>query len=445
MNRLRFILRYSIITLSCSFVSALATAAEDRETKVRSDQSKIEEAGNWIYNDLEQGFKVAKETGKPLLVVMRCVPCEACAQLDEQVVKRDRVLQSIMDQFVCVRIIATNGMDLNLLQYDYDQSWAALMMNADKTIYGRYGTRTHQTRSEEDISVEGFADSLKYALQWHKEYQSKPEMFAAKRGPEALVAKPELYPNLSGKYTDKLDYKGKVVQSCIHCHQVGEAARLTYRSQGKPIPEQLLYPHPNPKIFGMIMDPRKASSLRRVVDGSVADKLGLKRGDRVAVLDGQPILSTADIQWVLHHTTKKSLPMKVERDGKEIDVTLDLPSGWRRLDDITWRVSSWDLCRMVTGGLRFETPDEKVLKANNLTSDQLALSVKHVGQYGDHAVAKKAGFQVGDILVEINGVNQKMSEGDLLTHLAQSTKPGQKVATKVVRNGKEIELTLLMQ
>ncbi len=103
--------------------SVSVAVAQDRETKVRSDQSKIEEAGKWLYNDLATGFQQAKETGKPLLVVMRCVPCEACAQLDEQVVKRDKVLQTLMDQFVCVRIIATNGMDLHLLQYDYDQSW----------------------------------------------------------------------------------------------------------------------------------------------------------------------------------------------------------------------------------------------------------------------------------------------------------------------------------
>jgi hypothetical protein len=29
---------------------------------------------HWIYNDLKDGFAHAKATGKPLLVVFRCVP-----------------------------------------------------------------------------------------------------------------------------------------------------------------------------------------------------------------------------------------------------------------------------------------------------------------------------------------------------------------------------------
>ncbi len=228
------------------------------------------------------------------------------------------------------------------------------MLNADKTIYGRYGTRSHETRSEDDVSVEGFADALRYALKWHEEYQDDRSVFAGKTGPKAMVDKPEQFANFAGKYSDKLDYEGKVVQSCIHCHQVGESMRLAYRNAGKPVPEQLLYPYPSPKIFGLVMDPKKASTVRRVTDGSQAEQLKIQRGDRIAAVDGQPILSTADIQWVLHHTEKTSLPVVIEREGKTFDVNLDLPTGWRRQDDISWRATSWDLRRMVTGGLKLQ-------------------------------------------------------------------------------------------
>ena len=34
------------------------------------------------------------------------------------------------------------GLDLSLFQFDYDQSFAAFLMNADKPIYGRFGTRS---------------------------------------------------------------------------------------------------------------------------------------------------------------------------------------------------------------------------------------------------------------------------------------------------------------
>jgi hypothetical protein len=49
-----------------------------------------------------------------------------------------------MKQFVCVRIVQANALDLALFQFDFDLTFAAFFMNADKTIYGRYGTRSSQ-------------------------------------------------------------------------------------------------------------------------------------------------------------------------------------------------------------------------------------------------------------------------------------------------------------
>jgi len=118
-----------------------------RELQVRDDIARTAAQNFWIYNDVEAGFEEAKQTGKPVLVTFRCVPCEACAQLDEEVAELDPRIQDLLEKFVCVRVITTNGMDLSLFQYDYDQSWAAFILNADRTIYGRYGTRSHRTES----------------------------------------------------------------------------------------------------------------------------------------------------------------------------------------------------------------------------------------------------------------------------------------------------------
>jgi SAM-dependent methyltransferase len=56
------------------------STAQDRETKVRNDRKTFEGEGYWIYNDLQAGFAEAAKSNKPLLVVIRCIPCEACAQ-----------------------------------------------------------------------------------------------------------------------------------------------------------------------------------------------------------------------------------------------------------------------------------------------------------------------------------------------------------------------------
>ena len=50
------------------------TAAEDRKERVLNDRKEVEASGNWIYNDLPKGFAESARTGKPLLVVIRCIP-----------------------------------------------------------------------------------------------------------------------------------------------------------------------------------------------------------------------------------------------------------------------------------------------------------------------------------------------------------------------------------
>src|SRR5215213_10127659 len=102
--------------------------AQDREAKVRADRIRLADDDTWIYNDLEEGFREAKRTGKPLFVVLRCIPCEACSQFDKRLLSSDSEVRDLFDRFVCVRIINANGLDLSLFQFDYDQSFHAFFL-----------------------------------------------------------------------------------------------------------------------------------------------------------------------------------------------------------------------------------------------------------------------------------------------------------------------------
>jgi serine protease Do len=66
----------SMAVFAASLFLAVATlgAAEDRRERVLNDRKEVEAAGHWIYNDLPGGLAEAARTGKPLLVVFRCVP-----------------------------------------------------------------------------------------------------------------------------------------------------------------------------------------------------------------------------------------------------------------------------------------------------------------------------------------------------------------------------------
>ena len=85
----------------------------DRNTMVLNDRQRVVDDGYWIYNNLEKGFELAQQSGKPLLVVLRCIPCEACAQLDEQVVEKNPAVRKHLSNFVCVRVVQANGLDLS--------------------------------------------------------------------------------------------------------------------------------------------------------------------------------------------------------------------------------------------------------------------------------------------------------------------------------------------
>lgn len=436
-----------LLFAAVSFIQAIKSFAQTRDEMVREDRRKVTEDGFWIYNDLPMAFAEAKETGKPILVVLRCIPCHECVKLDDDLVDKDPVIRPLLDQFVCARQVSTNGLDLTLFQYDTDQSFAVFMLNADGTIYGRFGTRSHRTEWLGDVSLEGLAAALQSALRLHQGYPGNRELLAGKNGGNPEVASPEKYPSLAGKFTDALNYQGDVAKSCIHCHQIGEAQREYYWRRGKAIPEQILFPYPHPKSLGLILDPKQCATVKSIEPDSIAEASGLKPGDAIESLAGQAPLSIADVQWVLHQADGNgdSIPMKITRGGQSLDLRLDLELGWRRNGDLSWRTTSWGYRRMVSGGLRLAEIDEEKRAELDFPDDGMALLVTHVGQYGAHAAAKKAGFRKGDILVSYDGQDDLLSESALFAHALENHRAGDHVLTTVVRNGKQIELTMPIQ
>jgi len=426
---------------------SLAQPKISREDKLKLDRKKVEAEGFWIYNDLSKGFAEAKKSGKPMLVVLRCVPCVECVKLDDDLVDQDPIIRPLLDKFVCVRVVSTNGLDLSLFQFDTDQSFAVFMLNADGTIYGRFGTRSHRTNWITDVSLPGMAKALQGALDLHGNYPKNKDSLAAKRGPAPLFASPEKYPSLAPKYGPKLAEIGNVFQSCIHCHQIGDAQKTYYRAKKEPIPESVLFPYPHPKTLGLIFNPKEAATLESVVAGSIAEKAGLKAGDVILKLDGQPLVSIADVQWVLHNTSGEGgkLLAQVQRSSKSEEITLTLPAGWRRSGDLSWRSSTWGMRRMATGGILLEDVTEADRTKLGLAKDAMALRAKHVGQFGPHAAAKNAGFLVGDVIVEFDGKTDLTSESAVIVHGVTKLKPGDKVPVTILRGGKKMTLTLPMQ
>jgi hypothetical protein len=351
-----------------------------------------------------------------------------------------------MDQFVCVRIVQANAMDLTLFQFDYDLTFAVFFMNADKTLYGRYGSRSDQKEAARDISIEGFREALVGALELHKNYPANRASLEGKQNRPTRFNTPDEYPSLHRKYQARLDYEGKVVQSCMHCHQVREAERKWWRAQSKPIPDDTIYPWPMPSIIGLEFDPAAKARVKTVTPESMAARAGFKPGDELLSLEGQPLLSTADVQWALQNAAAPAtLHARVQRGRTQKDLVLLLPADWRRHADISWRPSTWDLRRIATGGLVLkDLPNEERTNASLAEAD-LALLVHYVGEYGEHAAGKRAGFKKGDIIVSVDGATRRLTESAWIGWVLQNKAAGAKVPVTVLRNGERVNLELPVQ
>ncbi|MFO1500987.1 MAG: hypothetical protein U1G07_21790 [Verrucomicrobiota bacterium] len=72
----------------------------------------------------------------------------------------------------------------------------------------------------------------------HRDYPADEDHLLA-AAPSAFKTPIDM-PTIQGKYTRNLDWEGKIVASCVHCHQIGDALRTAYR-EGAKSPFRRLY------------------------------------------------------------------------------------------------------------------------------------------------------------------------------------------------------------
>src|SRR5262245_2995011 len=161
-------------------------------------------------------------------------------------------------------------MDLRRFEFDYDLTWYVFLLNADETVYGRYGGRD-AADAEARLSLKGLRHAMGRALEAH---QTPPPA-------RPLAGRPQRAEDFHAAGRHK---------GCIHCHNVNEFRRADLQAAGKWERESL-WVYPLPENVGITLDVDAGDRVKSVAAGSAAATAGLKPGDRLAGLIGYPVAS----------------------------------------------------------------------------------------------------------------------------------------------------------
>ena len=341
-----------------------------------------------------------------------------------------------MSKFVCVRLVQMYGVDLSRFQFDFAMTWAVFFANADGTTYGRYGTRSGmRERSVKDISVAGFQRSAAAALALHDRYVAdadavRAELAGKQPQHKAPWSTAEQIPTIAKNARIAVKFAGVSENrnernhgvGCIHCHFVPNNEILSLRAAGKAIPERLVWPFPMPWSVGLTMDAGQRATVRNVKPDSPAAKAGLAAGDQIERFGGQAILSTADLQWVLHNTdgVGGELPVVFVRGEETRTASMVVSDGWRRrLGD--WRFVNTQICMQIAG---FNGRPRGGGRQLNIRVDRV-IKKRPAGSH----------LNRGDVLVAIDGNRDYRNLGQLTNYLL-GKKPESTLKLLVRRKGR---------
>src|SRR5262249_21832187 len=295
------------ILLFCAGCLAKGNAAAD-DLRNRLKDANSAQTDLWVYNDIPKAIAEAKRVNKPLFVTFRCVPCKACAAFDADVANgNERVRDLAKDKFVSVRQVEMKGVDLSQFQFGHDLNWAAMFINADGTVYARYGTQSAEGPDAYN-SIDGLINTMNRVLELHAAYPANKPELADKVGKPKPVSSALELPGLRNpeKYA-----RETTRSNCIHCHNIHDAEHAYALSTGK-WSIAMMWKYPLPENIGLRVDRTNGVGIREVTPDSAAAQAGVKTGEDIVRMNGQRITSIADMQWVLHNLPEDDTTVTVE-------------------------------------------------------------------------------------------------------------------------------------
>lgn len=306
------------------------------------------------------------------------------------------------------------GVDVSLFQFNWNVMLYAVFLDADGTIYARYGSPDPKA-----LSTEGFRRTMERVLEAHA--KGDTTRFAGKRGAELKWKTPETMPTLAPTFE-----KSSAPQKCIHCHHVWAGTIASTWQSGEKLPPQFIWPYPKPESIGLTLEDDDPVKIRAVAEGSPAAKAGARAGDMIAALGGQTVLTIQDVEWVLHHGPDKgSLDLELARDGGTVKAVVELAADWRR----TARRPVFGVVGLGARLVRL-TADER--KEAGILESQLALRVTRPNKAG---LLASAGVREGDVLVSVDGRQDDWEDDQFIAFVRMNYTKGAKLKLGIFRRG----------
>jgi hypothetical protein len=343
---------------------------------------------------------------------------------DAQVVlsPKDSPLGKVLQDYVCVRVVRMDDVDIALFDRDWNNAIYFFVLNADEQIYMRYGGR-----ESANPDTYNSLDSLRLALEQGLALHRKSLAGELPKQERPKPAFPREMPLLVERTFAR--------RQCVECHLIGDFGNIQRERDGVLDKLTHLYRSPDIKTIGIELDVPKGLVVKEA-KGAVA-AAGMRAGDRIVTWNGTPVYTFGDVQYRYDKVDRKSkrLPIGVEREGKPVELTVDLPPRWW-WTDLRFRQSSVD------PRLDFEdrplTDDEK--RQLGLKADGFASRVKYVSEFAK--IRKTHDLRVGDVIVAVDGVERDEWANTAELFLKLHTKAGESAKLEVLRDGKRIPMTL---
>lgn len=327
-----------------------------------------------------------------------------------------------MEQYVLLRIMTLDGIDLNLFEFDRHNALYFFMINADEHIYMRYGGRDAESATSY-LDFESLELALDLGLEQHRRYQAGDFIPQPKKAP--------LYPKeIQTLKTEVIDNN-----RCVECHLVGDFRITEKETAGELVKAKHMYQSPDIKTIGIHLDVPKGLEVKET-HLAVADA-GMQPGDLITHLNNHPIFTFGDLQFEYNKVerTATEIMLTVQRGELSEELLVKLPDQWWHTD-LTHRY--WSIDPLVFFEAERLSEEEKI---------QLEVPVEgfasRVSEVDINALLEGAhDLEEGDIILAVNGVKKNLLTQDVVTHIKLMHEAGSSMDLEVIRSGARQKMPL---